>query len=107
MQCGSRFSVSRCVKTHRLQTTSPSTIEFFRCAPLRQDYLVCVTCRCHTHPARFYSIVTARKNYFPPGTSRPCGAYRSWATILGYDLGLRSGDWCTGAHNPENADIVG
>src|ERR1700688_4366080 len=30
MQCGSRFSVIRCVKTRRLETTSPSTIEFFQ-----------------------------------------------------------------------------
>ena len=28
-------------------------------------------------------------------------------SVLGHDLGLGSGDWCTGAHNPENADIVG
>jgi hypothetical protein len=103
MQCGSRFSVIRCVKTYRLQTTSPSTIEFFQLRtaasglPHMRDMQMSQTQRDFTQLLRCERISFLDRN-------RPTLRRLS---ALGHDLGPRSGDWCTGAHNPKSADIIG
>src|SRR5580658_9503079 len=81
MQCGSRFSVIRCVKTRRLQTTSLSRNEFLPRRNAARYYLAYVTCGCHKLGAILLNCSGAEEFHFPRGTSRPCSAYRSWATI--------------------------
>ena len=99
MQCGSRFSVIRCVKTCRLQTTSPSTIEFFQLRtaasglPHMRDMQMSQTQRDFTQLLRHGRISFPVRNQ--PILQR--------LSVLGHDW-VRC---ARGAHKPENADVVG
>ena len=85
MQCGSRFSVIRCVKTYRLETTSLSTMEFFQLRTVASGLPRMRDMQTSQTQAILLNCYGVKEFHFPRGTSRPCGAYRSWATILGYD----------------------
>src|SRR5580704_17591061 len=99
MQCGSRFSVIRCVKTRRLQTTSPSTLEFFQPRdvalglPRIRDMQMSQTQRDFTQLLRGGRISFPVRNQ--PILQR--------LSVLGHDWVMRA----RGAHNFENADVVG
>jgi hypothetical protein len=99
MQCGSRFSVIRCVKTRRLQTTSLSKIEFLPWRPTAsglprmRDTQVSQT-------QRDFARFPRRERISFPARNQPTLRRLS---LLGHDwlMGAR------GVHIPENADIVG
>ena len=85
MQCGSRFSVIRCVKTHRLQTTSPSTIEFFQLRtvasglPRMRDMQMSQTRR------DFTQLLRRERISFPDRNQQALRRLSVLGTILGYD----------------------
>jgi hypothetical protein len=57
-----------------------------------------------SHTQRDFTQLLRRQKKFIPDRNQSA-LRRLW--VLGHGLVLRSGGWCTGAHNPENADIVG
>src|ERR1700730_1832638 len=99
MQCGSRFSVFRCVKTRRLQTTRPSPIEFL---PRRNTTSVLPRIR-DMH-------MSQTRRDFTQLPQRQRISFSAWNQATLSHLLLLGHDWvrcARGAYKPENADVGG
>jgi hypothetical protein len=99
MQCGSRFSVFRCVKTRRSQTTSLSKIEFLQWRPIASGLPRMRDMQVSQTQSDFARLRNRERISFPA---------RNQPTL--HRLSILGHDWlmgCTGVDIPENADIVG